>query len=502
MSNALNPTDRKRRIALAHKSLYLFCQIYLAHHMTHDCGKFHEDLCKKLEVACKPGGYLAGLCARGHAKTTYGTTGVALREICLNRGKKNILLIAADEVEAKTKLNTILGELDDNVLLNYDFGGGIKPKKRPTGQSVKDSQSELQCENGVRIASYQIMGKVRGRNIGGNRVDLIIIDDPEDDKKVLHRKWRDEASNWINKSLINTLDPHNDSVIWLGTLTHYDSPLNRVITGDSDWVTCQHDCATEWPPTQDTVLLWPDYWTVDKLWKRYRKIGPRAFMQEFMNIPIDPEGQMYRPDMWKYYGIERLHEVGGSFWVAPIDAPGNWQIGHKLDIYISCDPAMGTEKKHDYTAFFVIGTFGRNRDIYVLDVVNVKMKPKQLVQKYIALQRRWNPRRCGMEANAFQFLLAQQVMEQGMNVTPMKHNTSKDERIDSAATPIDQGRVYLPRGHETVKRFTAQAEAYPNDRHDDMVDAWAQVLELTMATGGHGVQTCKRKRKMSTIEGY
>ncbi len=504
MSNPLNPTDRERRKELAKKSLYAFCKIYLSHMMTHPSGEFHKKLCKNLELALRPGGRVAGLISRGHAKTTYGTYGVALREICLNRGKDNILLIAANDEEMKGKLDAIKGELDDNDLLKYDYGEGIKAKKRSTGISVKDSQSELQCENGVRIAGRVILGKVRGRNIRGKRIKLIIIDDPEDDKNVKHRRWRDDVEDWVNNTLLNTLDPYNDSVVWLGTLTHYDSPLHRAMETKKDWITFQDDCATEWPPTKDTVFLWPEYWTIEKLKKKEKDItgtkGRRAFLQEYMNIPIDPEGQMYRRDMWKYYGTERLHEVGRSYWIAPIDAPSNWQMGHKLDVYISCDPALGTERKHDYTAFFVIGTFGKNRDIYVLDVVNIKVKPNQLIEKYVALQRKWNPRRCGMEDFGFQAFLKQKVVEAGMNVIGIRSSASKDERIDSAATPFDQGRVYLPRGHDTVKRFTAQAEAYPNDRHDDMVDAWAQVLELTQATGGGGVVACKRKRRMNSSD--
>jgi len=333
---------KAKRIEIAQRSLYGFCSIYLKHMMTHPCGEFHKRLCQNIERASKPGGRLAGLISRGHAKTTYGTFGVALREICLagykgKMAKDNILLIAANEEEAKGKMETIHAELDENDLLRHDFGDAIAPKKRPSGMAVKNSQGELQCNNGVRIAARPILGKVRGRNIRHNRVKLIIIDDPEDDDNVASKKWRDRVENWVNKTLMNTFDPYNDSLIWLGTLTHFDSPLARMIKSKKGWITFQEDCANEWKcgdwvPPDDLQLLWPEYWTFEKLKKRESDIaserGYGAFLQEFMNIPINPEDQVYRPENWRYYDVSRLHEVNGQYWIAPMSDPANWTTGH------------------------------------------------------------------------------------------------------------------------------------------------------------------------------
>ncbi|MDG6356030.1 hypothetical protein QAA22_11710, partial [Glaesserella parasuis] len=62
------------------------------------------------------------------------------------------------------------------------------------------------------------------------RPDLVILDDIENDEQVRNPEQRDKLHNWLKKTVLplGSADGKLD-VIYIGTILHYDSVLNRTL---------------------------------------------------------------------------------------------------------------------------------------------------------------------------------------------------------------------------------------------------------------------------------
>jgi hypothetical protein len=212
------------RISAARTSLAVFAAVYLGHLLSDASSHYHYQLCRELDHALMPGGRLLGAIPREHAKTTLGTLATSLSAIC-HGTKSNILLVAANQREAEAKLRLIVSELESNERLLGVFGPLIRPARDSMGHTVAYADSEIVLAGGARVFTLSFGGKVRGQLARGQRPDLIILDDPEDDALARSPERRRKMREWCDQALINALDVERGSLIWLGTLLHHDSVL-------------------------------------------------------------------------------------------------------------------------------------------------------------------------------------------------------------------------------------------------------------------------------------
>lgn len=475
--------------------------------MTCPSGAFHRELCNAIDAAILPKGRLVGAVPREHAKTTYGTTWNVIRCICLGL-KKHIVLVGANKEQAEKKFINIRAELEDNPLLREDFGAGIAPKTSEYTRREKYSMREMSLANGVKIVSIEMRGKLRGLTHRGHRPDLVILDDPEDDDTVESDTERRRQQGWIDKALLNSLDSENGSVIWLGTLLHHDALLTRALNPQSEnykgnWMHLQRDAMDVWDYDAG-IPLWPEYWSREKLYAREQDIGRVAMGFEFFNMPVDPEQQIFKPEFWRWYDYGKtIREESGRFFLLD---PLSRHKPLELHTYMGVDPAIGQDKRHDFTAIILIGVNQQTRDIYVLDIDRFKINVNQLAERIALAQRRFLPHRTGIESFIFQALLAQQVMDRGLRVVEVKPTGSKKVRIEASAVPFAQGRVYLPEDKAMSKTFTHEAEQFPSGKNDDMLDAWAIAHEVASYRGGPSVATAGRRQmraeRMGRLENW
>ena len=474
------------RIALASQSLWHFAHTYLSHYMSVPSGQFHCDLMGALDSAARAGGRLLGALPREHAKTTIGTVFLVLREVCLQR-KRNIVIVGANAREAQAKLRNIVSELEQNPLLRNDFGDSILPARDTKGQFVANTDTEVILANGVRIAAIGIRGKIRGQNDRGVRVDLIVFDDPENDEDVLSETTRRRTMSWINKACLNALDSDLGSLIWLGTLLHFDSALAILLK----------DEGKDWPQIKLNAIddlwespLWPERWSVKKLLKRKKDITDVAFAQEFMNQPIDEASQIYREEWFRWYSQDSIYYQAGR-WMAPIPDDFEGALPHGLDrsiplpltVIMAVDPAVGLDRRHAYTAYVVLGKQLHTNLLFVMDIIQGRFTFQKQQDGILTLANTWKPSQIGVENVGYQDSLRQAVMPKGLPVIAIKSTGAKQVRIQAGSAHVEAGRVYLPRKKQGVKDFVTQAVSYPTVDQVDMLDAFAMATELiTYAT--------------------
>jgi len=509
LNNALERVHRLRRIlrALIAQRLRLaagllcFSVLVLPHLLTSPCAPYHAELCAALDTAMQPGNRLIGALPREHAKTTLGTVALVLRELCLGT-KRNILLVAANRQEAQVKLRQIVSELETNYLFPPSWRPRLRPARDSKGHLVAYGDAEIVLAGGARVSALGFGGKVRGQLSGGRRLDLVILDDPEDDETVDSPEQRRKLRRWVDTALLNSLDVERGSLVWLGTLLHHDSVLAQWMQQHSgsgepvDGIAAAG--AGKWRVIKlaalsaDGVPLWPGRWTTERLAERRREIGDRAFAQEYLNRPLSLEAQVFRDGDFRSYDPAGLRLADGRWYLD--NAP--------LVVAAGVDPAIGEGDRHDYFAACVVGLAGLGSGplplrICVLDVLRTRARFSEQLAALVELARRWRPRLIGIENVAYQAALNQAALSRGLPVMGMPETRPKPVRIEAAAVHSAQGRVFLPVVAPWVAEFRAEAAGYPAGRHDDQLDAFARATEvaLTLAPGNLDLQSAGPPRE-------
>jgi len=150
----------------------------------------------------------------------------------------------------------------------------------------------------------------------------------------------------------------------------------------------------------------------------------------------------------------------------------------ELDIYQGWDLAISTKETADYTVCTTIGV-SKEKQIYVLDWYRDHIDFPSQVRMVEKLALKWDPLHIGIESNAYQKALPQQLLENTM--LPIKEvNRTKDKvtRISSGFIHFENGKVLLPEKHYELEHFINEYVYFPTGRHDDMLDSMELALQL------------------------
>ena len=471
-------------------NLLQFCAICLPHLLGVPFGNFQHALARDLLAAMRPGGRLAGALPREHAKTTLGTLGLVLHQLCCG-DKQNILIVCANREEAQARLRMVTAELEGNLLLQHCFGERIGPALDARGSRVSWNDSQLILAGGQRLSTIGAMGRVRGQLSNGRRLDLVILDDPEDDDGVRNPEQRERLSHWLNHALINALDIERGSLVWLGTLLHHDSALARLlarITGEGlpGW---RGLCMAALDDNDRP--LWPQRWSRERLARRREEIGAAAFSQEYLNRPVSLARQVFREgDFARFEAAALAIRPDGVF------------IGReRLRIAIGVDPAVGGGLRSDWFCAAVLGIDDTGQRLFLLDMQRGRLRFNEQLELLSRLNRRWRPQGIGIENVAYQAVLSQAALERGLPAVPLPARTSKELRIEAMAVQVQRGRLALPDCGAWLAPFMEEALCYPAGAHDDQLDALARAMEVApqQADGGPGLPLTTGRRSMSML---
>ncbi|MCB1219271.1 MAG: phage terminase large subunit [Planctomycetales bacterium] len=474
--------------------LLRFCAVCLPDLLGLPFGRFQHELAAQLLEAMQPGHRLAGALPREHAKTTIGTLGLVLHQLCCG-DKRNILIVCANREEAQARLRMITTELERNRLLHFLFGERIAPALDARGTKVSWNDSQLILAGGQRLATIGALGRVRGQLSNGSRLDLVVLDDPEDDDMVRSAEQRDRLSHWLDHALVNALDITSGSLVWLGTLLHHDSALARLMQRIAE------GSLPHWQSVRLAALddegrpLWPQRWTVERLEQRRQEIGHSAFSQEYMNRPVSLAQQVFREGDFARYA------AGG----VAIRPDGIFLGNERLRISIGVDPAIGQGDRHDWFCAAVLGTDDAGQRLFLLDMQRARLRFAEQIALLERLNELWRPQRIGIENTAYQAVLSQAALDRGLPAVPLPAHSRKELRLDAMAVQVQRGRLAIPDSAHWLAAFLEEALHYPAGAHDDQLDALARAMEVApqQAGGMAGklATAAGRRRGMAVLAG-
>ena len=374
---------------------------YLAHdHLFENRRKnispeFHQDILKLFYSDTQ---YCLAEAFRGGAKSTlveeYALLSVLFREF------KFVIIIGNTHERGCERLAAIKYELENNELLIELFGNQVGPIW---------SQDTIVLNNGARIQAFGAKQSLRGaKTKQGDRPDLAVVDDLEDEDMVATEAARHKARRWFDGSLLPALIP-TGKVRMVGTPLHPKSLLEEKKNGglwDSIAVPICYFAGEE------EIASWSDRFSmkwVNDLRQNYTNAGAiTEFEQEYMCRAEDVASKPFQPEVF----------------VQGIKPPGYSAIE------IMVDPARTTNSKTSARTGYAVWTWSENR-LYVLEAYGAFHKPNEIIDEIFRLNEKYNPVTIGVEADGLEEFIMQPLrneqIKRGISIPLSPQRAPKDK---------------------------------------------------------------------------
>lgn len=247
--------------------------------------------------------------------------------------------------------------------------------------------------------------------------------------------------------------------------------------------------SAKWAYTYRDDALWPERFPLDWLLKK-RKLNERDFEALYQQNPYIKGGNLIKETWWQYY--ETLPELSA--------------------IVIAADTAFKANQRSDYSVFIVAGIC-RAGNYYLIDLHRGRWEFPQLKRKLLQLNgmfRSQGLRGFYVEDKASgQSLIQEMRRESGVVIIPYKNPSGDKVTRANLVTPfIESGLVYLPKQSTWLDEFTLECSQFPNNTHDDQVDALCIALDTLSrfatpnfsTTGTSLLQTIKNSTSLPGAE--
>lgn len=495
--------ERRRKVFDPVSGYEYFVQNYFPHYVrSPHKSQLHEYLFKTLPALLRnPNNALeADAAPRGEAKSTMVTQLFSLW--CIVTGQKHYIVIVMDSIDqAYPMLEAIKAELEFNPRLKTDF-------PEACGQGRVWQSGTAVTANDVKIQVAGSGKKLRGLRHGPYRPDLVVLDDIENDEAVRNPDMRDKLEGWLKKTVLHLGGVGQKfDVVYIGTILHYDSVLNRTLNNPM-WHSARFKAMLKWP---DNMALWDEWETILRnngkageamaqafyeaneaemtagaqtswaargvldLMKIRARDGHAAFDSELQNDPVSGEDAVF------------AHILDKCFYKPSEIPPDAVRFG-------ALDPSLGKAGASRDPSAILVGAFDRKTGILYVEVAQIKKRlPDLIIEDVIALQAKHKCKVWAVETVQFQeFLKTELVKRSAARGIPVparavKPITDKLLRIESLQPHIANGLIKFDANHTAL---LDQLRHFPKAAHDDGPDALHMLWML--ASGGSRAQEARR----------
>lgn len=483
-----DPAECQKRRKLGHADFGYFTNTYFPHYIrSPHRSRLHDYLFARLpEIVASDKSETDAIAApRGEAKSTLVSQLFVLW--CLVTGRKRYPVIVMDSIDqAYPMLEAIKAELEFNPRLQMDF-------PEVTGQGRVWQAGTIVTRNDAKVQVAGSGKKLRGLRHGPYRPDLVVMDDIENDEQVRNPDQRDKLQSWVSKTILPLGGAGAKfDVVYIGTILHYDSVLNRTLANKL-WRAAKFKALLKWPDRMDLWERWEERlrnegedaadafyqerrvemeagsecsWAARPLlalMKIHARDGHDTFDSEYQNDPVAGDNAPFAKVI--------------QFWVNRL---ADWIF------YGACDPSLGKAGASRDPSAILVGGF--NRGTGILDVVEAGIKkrlPDRIIEDVIAYQAEYRCLLWVIETVQFQaFLYSELVKRAAARGIPVPARgvqpiTDKLLRIESLQPHMANGLIRLHPGQTTL---IDQLRHFPKADHDDGPDA-LQMLWMAATTG-------------------
>lgn len=482
--------ERLKRIERQAQDFRFFTRTYFPHYIRSEHeSEMHRYMFQRLpEITFSAKSETDAVAApRGEAKSTLVTQMWSLWLIV--NGYKHFGVIVMDSIDqAYPMLEAIKAELEFNPRLAMDF-------PEACGSTRVWQAGTIVTANGVKVQVAGSGKKLRGLRHGPYRPDFVVLDDIENDEQVRNPDQRDKLEAWMRKTILQlgAADAKFD-VVYIGTILHYDSVLNRVLNNKL-WKTARFKAVIQWP---DNMALW-DRWeelllndgeeVADVFYAKHESEMTAGSRVSWAARPMPVLMKIRARDGHDTFDSEYQNDpVAGDnapfanciqFWVNRLSS---WVF------YGAIDPSLGKSGAGRDPSAILVGGF--NRDTMVLDVVEALIKkrlPDRIISDAIDLQRQYRCLLWLVETVQFQAFLHTELIKRAAaagipfpsrGVTPL---ADKVLRIESIQPYCVNGQIRL---HPSQNTLIDQLRHFPKADHDDGPDALQMLWSAAVSGAG------------------
>lgn len=328
-----------------------------------------------------------------------------------------------------------------------------------------------------------MISRGRGSSLTGYSGHLIVIDDPIKNREEADSETQRE-SLWeeFNDSIVSR-HQRGTKIILIMTRWHEDDLVGRICTElPSDIVTVVNlPCEAE----EDDLLgrkpgeaLCPEIGKDDEWLHEFKKThasehGMRSWNALYQGHPTAREGNILEREWWQFYDSKE-------------------QIKYDT-MLMSVDAAFKDGEHNDFVAITVWGK--KDNQIYLVDLVNKHMNFMATIRAIEILAYRYP--KIGpilIEDKANGTAIIQMLRDKLPGIISVRPDASKEARVNAVSFVIEAGEVFLPKDRKWTWEFIDQCAAFPNGKHDDMVDSMSQALTKLIFTRRFRLFEKKRKR--------
>lgn len=417
------------------------------------------------EVQQSPDGHL-DLWAREHYKSTIITYGLSIQNI-LKNPDVTIGIFSHTRPIAKSFLRQIKRELEDNNLLKQLYPDIFY--ENPRKESPKWSEDDgliVRRKSNPKEATVEAHGLVDGQPTS-RHFSILVYDDVVTRESVTTPEMIKKTTDAWALSL--NLASAGGTKRYIGTRYHYNDTYKAILDRNAA-IPRLYPATDTGQPDGEPVLI-----SAELLAEKRREMGPYIFGCQMLQDPKADEIQGFRTEWLRY-------------WMPKSDG---------LNLYLLVDPASAKKRDSDYTVMSVIG-LGADRNFYVVDFIRDRLSLTERADALFRLHRKYRPVKVGYEKYGMQADIehCEDRMEREnyrFQITELKGNIPKIDRIKKLIPLFEQGRLYLPetltmRDYEgkpvdLIKEFKdSEYTAFPVSAHDDMLDCFARIVDPELGT--------------------
>ena len=470
-------SERRKKVLDPILGYDFFVSNYFPHYVRSSSrSQLHNYLFEHLpQVLQQPSSvHLAIAAPRGEAKSTLVSQLFTL--YCLVAQKKRYALIVMDSIDqAYPMLEAIKVELEFNQRLRVDF-----PEIAGQGRVWQAATIITRANQKVQVAGSG--KKLRGLRHGAYRPDLVVLDDIENDEQVRSPEQRDKLHDWLKKTVL-PLGAAGDKldVVYIGTILHYDSVLNRTLSSKA-WKTAKFKALIRQPDDMSLWDKWEDFYlnegeaVADAFYSKNKSAMDKGAVVSWAARPILTLMKIRARDGHATFDSEYQNDPLSSDDAMFANALTYWtELPGELVYFGALDPSLGKAgASRDPSAILVGGYHRETGKLYVIEAQVKKRLPDLIIEDVIRMQKQYHCQRWFVETVQFQEFLKDELVkrsaQRGIPVpaTATKPNTDKMLRIESLQPHMANGLILL---HSSQATLISQLRHFPKADHDDGPDA-------------------------------
>lgn len=405
---------------------------------------------------------------RAHLKTTYLIAYMVNR--ILNDPEVRILYRMSSASNAEKTLASVIEILGpSNEVLRHFFPNSVlNPTDRET--RIRADMIRVKRRGIYREGTIEARG-IDSKVIGGHFTDQI-FDDLIDDTMIDSEQTQQIAINRLKRSDPLFVEPDKNIEIVTGTRwpgLFYQWLIEDSGITDEYWsmlLGCYKDARyfdflsmigkAEEFDEEAKQPIWPEHFTQETLEKVERK-SPYDFIHQWLNLAVEEGGRRFKKEDFNHYWFDMTQATNVETCNVKLTNGGLYEVPvHRLYRTLTIDPATGEHGKTDQSAITVCGFDRKTGMIFLLDAVQGRWLPDELIEKVIGTVKRWKPHVVAPEDVSFQktlkHFLKQEMTRQGVSarIQPVKPGrTGKGRRILDALQPfVASGQFHVLREHD------------------------------------------------------